>query len=266
MGWGQLVGAGLGFVVGGPAGAALGASLGGAAEEVSGGGAAGAAQDAANAANASAQADIDLRRRMYEEGVARQQPFLGAGVNALTKMQRGDYAVPEAFKFGAGDYQADPGYAFRLSEGQKALDRSAARRGGLISGGALKAATRFGQDMGSQEYQGAYGRAMDMYNSRVNQANTGYNRLAALAGVGQTTASNIGASGQTYASGAGPQMYQQGVNTGNALIAGQQARESMYGNVGSALGKYLGSSGSGGGYSDSMGNQYLSSGTRVYDY
>jgi hypothetical protein len=39
-------------------------------------------------------------------------------------------------------------------------------------------------------------------------------------------------------------MYQQGVNTGNALIAAQQGRESMYGDIGSALGKYLGSSSS----------------------
>jgi hypothetical protein len=35
-------------------------------------------------------------------------------------------------------------------------------------------------------------------------------------------------------------MNQQGVNTGNALLAGQQARSSAYGQVGSALGKYLG--------------------------
>jgi hypothetical protein len=36
-----------------------------------------------------------------------------------------------------GDFTTDPGYAFRLSEGQKGLDRQAAARGGLISGGAL---------------------------------------------------------------------------------------------------------------------------------
>jgi hypothetical protein len=42
-------------------------------------------------------------------------------------------------------------------------------------------------------------------------------------------------------------MYQQGVNTGNALIAAQQGRESMYGDIGSALGKYLNTSYGGGG-------------------
>jgi hypothetical protein len=51
--------------------------------------------------------------------------------------------------------------------------------------------------------------------------------------------------GQNYAQGAGSQMYQQGVNTGNALIAGQQARGSSYGQLGSAIGKYLTSGSSG---------------------
>jgi hypothetical protein len=55
-------------------------------------------------------------------------------------------------------FKADPGYAFRLSEGQKALERQSAARGGLMSGSALKAATRFGQEMGSQEFQNAFNR------------------------------------------------------------------------------------------------------------
>ena len=53
--------------------------------------------------------------------------------------------------FSMADFQADPGYAFRLSEGQKALERQAAARGGLISGAALKAAQRYGQDAASQD-------------------------------------------------------------------------------------------------------------------
>ena len=52
--------------------------------------------------------------------------------------------------FGEGDFQADPGYAFRLSEGMKALDRTAASRGGLLSGATLKGAQRYGSDLASQ--------------------------------------------------------------------------------------------------------------------
>lgn len=53
----------------------------------------------------------------------------------------------------------DPGYKFRLSQGQEALDASAAARGGLSSGAAQKALMRYGQDLGSQEYGAAYGRS-----------------------------------------------------------------------------------------------------------
>ena len=169
MGWGQLIGAGAGFLLGGPAGLALGASLGGAAEEATGGGASGAAREAAQIANAAAERDLALRTRMYEEGIARQQPFYQAGVNALPQYVSGIQAGGELVRgFTPADFTTDPGYAFRLSEGQKGLDRQAAARGGLISGGALKAAQRYGQEMGSQEYSNAYNRFRETQGLRRN--------------------------------------------------------------------------------------------------
>jgi len=187
-----------------------------------------ATTDAANISAGVAREQLALQKSIYEQDVARQQPWLQAGTNALTQMQGGAFQQPEAFSFGAGDYQADPGYAFRLSEGQKALERSAAARGGLISGGALKAATRFGQDMGSQEYQNAYNRALTGYNANVARADTGYNRLASLAGVGQTATQQLGAAGQNYASQAGNTAMGAATNIGNAMGAAGQARASGY--------------------------------------
>jgi hypothetical protein len=222
----------------GPIGGVIGGAIG---SLIDGNEAGDTAASAAGAANAAAERDVALRRQMYEEGVARQKPFYEAGVNALPEYLRGIGAGGELVRgFTMGDYQADPGYAFRLSEGQKALDRSAAARGGLISGGALKAATRFGQDLGSQEYSNAYNRYRDTQGLRRNA-------LAGVVGFAPTAASSMTTSGQNYASGAGPQMYQQGVNTGNALIAAQRGRESMYGDIGSSLGKYLNTSYGGGG-------------------
>jgi hypothetical protein len=238
MGWGQLIGAGIGFVAGGPAGAALGATLGGAAEEATGGGATGAAREAAQTANAAADRDLALRTRMYEEGIARQQPFYQTGVNALGQLRQQYANMPAAFT-GQVNLGQDPGYAFRLSEGQKALDRQAAKSGGLISGSALKAAQRYGQEMGSQEYGNAYNRALTNYNAAVARENLGYNRLAGLAGYGPLAADSLTAAGQNYASGAGNIMSGQGETSANALLAAQQARSSSYGQLGSALGKYL---------------------------
>jgi hypothetical protein len=236
MGLFSTLGSLAGTFIGGPAGAAIGSAIGGAIDSNQSDSPGNTASAAAGAANTGAQTDIDLRRRMYEEGVARQQPFYQAGVNALPGYLQGIGQGGELVRgFTQADYQADPGYAFRLAEGQKSLDRQTAARGGLMSGGALKAAARYGQEMGSQEYRNAYNRFRDTQDLRRNA-------LAGVAGVAPTAANAMGNLGQNYASGAGPQMYQQGVNTGNALIAGQRGRESMYGDLGSTLGKYLGGS------------------------
>jgi hypothetical protein len=157
------------------------------------------AKSAAQTQVAAADRAAELQREMFEQTRADQAPYREAGYNALATLQRTAGNVPGAFKFGAGDYQADPGYAFRLAEGQKALDRQAAARGGLISGGALRAAQRFGQEMGSQEFGNAYNRALTGYNTDVARENQLYNRQAALAGIGQTATNLVGQAGQNYA-------------------------------------------------------------------
>jgi len=112
--------------------------------------------------------------------------------------------------FGMQDFKQDPGYAFRLSEGQKAIERSAAARGGLQSGSALKAAARFGQDLGSQEYQSAFNRY------QINRANQ-LNPLQSLMGAGQSAANTL-----TSAAG------QQGQNQAQNIYGAGQARASGY--------------------------------------
>ena len=213
-----------------------------------------ASSKAASAQAAAAEQSGDQQRAMFERQVELSTPYREAGELALNKL------VPLATEytpFGMQQFQTDPGYAFRLSEGQKALDRQAAARGGLISGGALKAAQRYGQEMGSQEYTNAYNRFRDTQSLRRNA-------LAGVAGYGPTAAGSMSTAGQNYATSAGNAMTQQGVNTGNALLASQQAQSSSYGQLGSVLGKYLGSSGSSGigtvgttaGYYDTSGAQF----------
>lgn len=157
-----------------------------------------AARNAASVQADAANRASDLQYKQWQESVALQEPWRKAGEQALNKLGTGFT--------GQVDLTQDPGYAFRLSEGQKALERSAAARGGLQSGSALKAAQRFGQDLGSQEYQNAYNRAL-----------TQYNTTAALAGIGQTAAQQQAGYGQTAAS-----------NIGNALTGAAQARASGY--------------------------------------
>jgi hypothetical protein len=180
-----------------------------------------ASKSAASTQAAAAGQASDLQREIFEQTRADQAPYREAGYNALANLQRTAGNVPGAFKFGAGDYQADPGYAFRLAEGQKALDRQAAARGGLISGGALRAAQRYGQEMGSQEFGNAYNRALTSYGTDVARENQLYNRQAALAGIGQTSTNLVGQAGQNYAT-----------NVGNLMTGGAAAQAA--GQVGQA--------------------------------
>jgi hypothetical protein len=176
-----------------------------------------AAKTQASAADRAAE----LQREQFDRQMELQAPFREAGLRALPELEAASRYTP----FGMDQFQADPGYAFRLAEGQKALERSASARGGLISGGALKAAQRFGQEMGSQEYTNAFNRYQTERGARLNP-------LQSLAGVGQTSVNQLGAAGQNYAAGAG-----------EAMGAAAQARSAgMMGGVNAisgGLGQYM---------------------------
>lgn len=103
----------------------------------------------------------ETAREFYGQGVGFQEPYMGAGAGAFNRLaalygQGGEYTSQPTEE----QLKMDPGYAFRFQQGQQAMT-NAARAGGLAgSGGALKAATRYGQEAGSQEYQNAYNRFM----------------------------------------------------------------------------------------------------------
>ena len=181
---------------------------------IGGGIAAGGARDAAQTQADAANRSADLQRQTYEEQTKLNAPYREAGLAGQNRLMDllglsgntgnagyGQYAKD----FSMTDFQQDPGYAFRLSEGQKALDRTAAARGGLLSGGALKAAAAYGQNMGSQEYQNAFNRYQT---NRTNQLQP----LANLQSVG------VNATNQQAA-----QAGQYGVNAGNAITQAGQA-------------------------------------------
>ena len=149
----------------------------------------------------------DLEREMFARNIELNAPFREAGITALNKL------VPMATEytpFGMDQFQADPGYSFRMSEGMKGLERSAAARGGLLSGGTLKGIQRYGQDMASQEYNNAFNRYQTERNARLNP-------LQSLAGVGQTTSQQLGQAGTQMAG-----------NVGNLVTSGAAARASGY--------------------------------------
>lgn len=143
-----------------------------------------------------ADRDIALRKQMYEEDVARQQPYLGAGEMSMNQLSalygpEGMYTKTPTMQ----DLLIDPGYGFRMSEGEKALARMQSARGRYLSGGAIKAGTEFGQNLASQEFMNAYNRLMD-------QRATVTNALMNLGQFGQNAAQMAGVAGRGYSSGA----------------------------------------------------------------
>jgi hypothetical protein len=174
---------------------------------------------AGNRSAASAQADAAtragaLQKQQFDEQMRLQEPYRQAGLTGQNKLMdllglgenrdAADYGK-YARDFSMADYQADPGYAFRLNEGMRQLSSTAARRGGLISGGTMKALQDYAQNSASQEYGDAFNRYQT---NRANQLQS----LGSLMSSGQAAASNqAGAAGQ------------YGVNAGNATMAAGNA-------------------------------------------
>ena len=192
-----------------------------------------AATTAANIGSGAADRATQLQREQYDQTRADLAPYRTAGTNALARLTAGTAPGGEFTKqFGMSDFEQDPGYGFRMSEGLKALDRTAAARGNLLSGSTLKGAQRYGQDLGSQEYERAFARA------QTNRSNL-LNPLQSLAGVGQTSTNQGIVAGQNFATNVGNLGMNAAGNQANAGLTAAQANQSAYGNVGNAFANYL---------------------------
>jgi len=231
-----------------------------------------AAGKAADAQAAAAAQSTALQREMFDKQVELQAPFRAGGLTAQNRLltllglnpmdaalygtkgadgaaatlPQGLYVDPKSTEFGKyakdfgmSDYEADPGYAFRLKEGMKALDAQAASRGGLISGAALKAANRYGQGYASNEYANAFNRYQT---NRSNQLQP----LQSLMGVGQTATNATGNAAGAYGAAAGS----NALAAGNALASGQVGQANAWNNAFGGVAKAFNSStyGGGGGY------------------
>jgi hypothetical protein len=153
------------------------------------------------------------QRRQFERQVELQEPFRQVGVNALPELVAASRYEP----FTMAKFQADPGYGFRLKEGLRAIENSALAGGMGQSGATLRGITRYGQELGSDEFTNAFNRYQAERNARLNP-------LQSLAGMGQTTSQNIaGAAGRL------------GEQIGSNLIQGGVARASGYMGAANAL-------------------------------
>ena len=197
-----------------------------------------AANRATDVAAQTADQQVALQREIFEKQTELQAPFREAGLAGQNRLMEllgiggtagapgyGKYATAE---FSADKFKTDPGYAFRMSEGMKALERSAAARGGLLSGATLKGTQRYGQDLASQEYQNAF--------NRYQAERTGtLNPYQALAGVAQSSANTLGQQAGAY----GNAMASNIIGSGNAQASGYMGgANAIAGGVGQGINFY----------------------------
>jgi hypothetical protein len=178
-------------------------------------------QQAAGAAYGQAGKNADFIRRLNE---AKLSPWYQSGQdaqNVISGLLGLGHYVPDGQGYGGqkldssdwqGDqqnafskFQASPDYNFRLSEGTKALDRSAASRGMLLSGAQTKGVQQYGSDLASGEYANWFNRLAGVGSQGLSAAGTGVQ-------------SNLNALGQQNQALAGQASAYQ--NSANALASG----------------------------------------------
>jgi hypothetical protein len=181
-----------------------------------------AAKSAAGTQAAASAAATDAQERMFERQLELQEPFREAGLEGQNRLMQllglgEDKTAKDFGRYATADFtpanflaNQDPGYAFRMSEGLKGLERSAAARGGMLSGSALKGIQRYSQGLASDEYQNAFNRF------QTQRANT-LNPFQSLAGVAQSASNTLTGAASQF----GQQMGSNIIGAGNAAAAGQ---------------------------------------------
>ena len=158
-----------------------------------------AAGDAADTQAAAADRSTALQKQMFDQQRTDNLPFMQTGYkanDALTNLlQSGAYSADPTF----AQYQQDPSYAWQQREGAKAVQGSAAARGGLYSGATMRALQDRAQSIASTDYGNWWNRQQQGLTNRTNL-------LSAIRSGGQAATSQVGQAGQNYATNAGSNM------------------------------------------------------------
>lgn len=163
-----------------------------------------ASKNAANAQVQAAQTAANTQLGIYNQTRSDLMPYNMTGQSALSQLAKmfglspGGNGTPNAGAATSALTQF-PGYQFGLNQGQTALDRSAASRGMLLSGGQLKDSQQFGTNYAMQQ-------AWNPYISQLTGMSSLGENAAAISGnqgvtTGQGVANSQLAAGQAQASG-----------------------------------------------------------------
>lgn len=214
-----------------------------------------AASRAAQAQADAARAALEFQKGVYTDAQGNITPYIQAGQETLPQYQaavggltRPDFAYTQK-DFNLANWK-DPGYDYRMSEAQKTIEASSAKKGMSLGSGVLKDLQTRSQDMASQEYRNAYKRYLDQSNILYGQAKDEYGRdigfqqqnienLGNLAGTGLKGAESLAGIGGN----AGSQIGQSYQNLGEAqaygILGPAKVQGDMYGSWGTGLSDIL---------------------------
>lgn len=176
-----------------------------------------------------------IQQEMYDESKERYKPYMEGGQQGFNSLmdltnnyqnfnESDGYFKGHSGVFGEDDFQADPGYQFRLNEGLKGVERGAAARGGRHGGATMKALAKYGQNMASQEYDKSYQRFNNDYGNAYNRFNSDqanrFNRFGNLASYGQNANNALTGISTNFAN----NMSNNAMAQGNAIGAAEMAK------------------------------------------
>ncbi len=165
-----------------------------------------AVRDASREGIAENRRQFDLVRA----DTAGQRALGNAAIGSIASLYGYDDGTPDM-----GAFFTSPDYQFNLAEGQKAIDRSAAARGGLLSGAAVKEGMRYGSGLASREYSSFVDRLLQ-------QAGIGATGIGASAAAGANSAGNISSITQNAGNARASIYSQTGANVNNAYTAARE--------------------------------------------
>lgn len=202
------------------------AIVGGGAAALSAGSQSRAIREGSEVQAQTSQQNLQLQRELADEQRADLAPWRNLGEMALDRLWEG--VDSGAFTMDDWQFEADPGYQFRLQEDIDARDKSAAARGRLLSGAQMRALERYGQDFASNEYARAYDR-------EANERIRNYNILSGLSSMGQAAAARQAGSSSQLASTSSNILTNLGLSQNQAAQAQGAARASAYQGIGNSV-------------------------------
>ena len=175
------------------------------------------ANKAADTQSKAAQQAAAIQQQQYQQTRSDLSPYRAIGEDASTRLKAKLTDLTEPISIDPDVLQNSDYYKFASTQGQKAVQNSAAARGLGKAGAALKGAAAFAKGLATDTYKTAF----DMEN--INKTNA-YNRLKALIDTGAGAAGMTGSLGEKAA-----------YNTGTALVGGANAEAAAYNKMGSSI-------------------------------